>query len=105
MPSACPHTGVALSWVGGINQLAELLAASDVVVVTAPLDASTRGMIGAAEFAAMKPMALLINVARGPVVDQHALFENERRQLDGQVSGSGLHGHSFWQGHVQAGAY
>lgn len=86
-PGASVPDGVALSWVGGIHQLAELLEASDVVVVTAPLDASTRGMIGAAELAAMKPTALLINVARGPVVDQHALFEALQSQ---RIAGAGL---------------
>lgn len=86
-PDASVPDGAALSWVGGIHQLAELLDASDVVVVTAPLDASTRGMIGAAELAAMKPTALLINVARGPVVDQHALFEALQSQ---RIAGAGL---------------
>ena len=42
----------------------------DFVVVAAPLTAETRGMIGAAELAAMKPTAFLINMARGGVVDQ-----------------------------------
>lgn len=86
-PEAGLPAGVTPSWVGGNHQLPELLAASDVVVVTAPLDASTEGMIGAAEFAAMKPSALLINVARGPVVDQQALFEalQERR-----IAGAGI---------------
>lgn len=74
-PGANVPDGVTLSWVGGIHQLAELLAASDVVVVTVPLDDSTRGMIGGAELAAMRPTAIVINVARGPVVDQHALFD------------------------------
>ncbi len=73
--------GVSLDWVGGHDGLNTLLAVSDVVVVTVPLDSATEGMIGHAEFAAMKPSAFLINVARGPVVDQAALFAalTERR--------------------------
>ena len=86
-PDANIPDGVALSWVGGNHQLPELLASSDVVVVTAPLDASTRGMIGAAELAAMKTTSLLINVARGPVVDQHALFDALQSR---RIAGAGI---------------
>ncbi len=46
----------------------ELLKASDIVVLHCPLNDSTRGMIGAEKLALMKPSAVLINVARGPVV-------------------------------------
>ncbi len=53
----------------------ELLAASDYVVLTVPLTAETRGFIGAAELAKMKPTATLVNVARGAVVDKDALAE------------------------------
>jgi glyoxylate reductase len=53
----------------------ELLATSDYVVLTVPLTAETRGLIGRAELARMKPTATLVNVARGPVVDQDALTE------------------------------
>ncbi|MDF9750491.1 2-hydroxyacid dehydrogenase [Arthrobacter sp. ES3-54] len=86
-PAAGAPDGVTLSWIGGNHQLPELLAASDVVVVTAPLDSSTRGMIGAAEFAAMKPSAILINVARGPVVDQQALFDALQSR---RIAGAGI---------------
>ena len=53
----------------------ELLAASDYVVLTVPLTAETRGFIGRAELAKMKPTATLVNVARGAVVDKDALAE------------------------------
>lgn len=56
--------------------LAELLAASDYIVLTVPLTAQTRGLIGRAELAMMKPTACLINVARGGVVDTMALTES-----------------------------
>jgi D-3-phosphoglycerate dehydrogenase len=50
-----------------------LLAASDYVVLAVPLTDATRGMIGARELALMRPDAALVNVARGPVVDEAAL--------------------------------
>src|SRR5262249_28827360 len=53
----------------------ELLAAADYVVLTVPLTPQTRGLIGRAELARMKPTACLVNVARGPVVDADALAE------------------------------
>ena len=53
----------------------ELLANSDIVVLHCPLNDSTRGMIDAAKLAMMKPSAMLINVARGPVVVEKDLAE------------------------------
>lgn len=53
--------------------LDELLAQSDVVSIHAPLTERTRGLIGARELALMKPSAILINVARGGIVDEAAL--------------------------------
>ncbi len=53
--------------------IAELLAESDVVSVHCPLNDRTRGLIGAAEFASMKPSAIIINVARGGIIDEAAL--------------------------------
>ncbi len=59
----------------------EMLAISDYVVVVAPLTPESRGMIGHAEFGVMKPGAVLINVGRGPVVEEMALVRalSERR--------------------------
>ncbi len=51
----------------------EMIVASDYVVATAPLTAETRHMIGEAEFAVMKASAVVINVGRGPVIDEAAL--------------------------------
>jgi phosphoglycerate dehydrogenase-like enzyme len=53
--------------------LQELLASADVVTLHVPLIAATRGMIGDAELAAMKPGAVLIQAARGGIVDEAAL--------------------------------
>jgi phosphoglycerate dehydrogenase-like enzyme len=55
--------------------LAELLQVADFVVVTCPLTDETRGLLGAAELALMKPEAYLINIARGGIVDELALVE------------------------------
>jgi phosphoglycerate dehydrogenase-like enzyme len=58
-----------------VGELRRLLPEADVVVVIVPLTAETRGLIGAAEIALMKPGALLVNAARGPVVNTEALLE------------------------------
>ena len=58
----------------GIDELAALLPGVDAVVVLAPLTEATRGLIGARELAAMRDGAVLINAARGPVVDSDALL-------------------------------
>jgi phosphoglycerate dehydrogenase-like enzyme len=59
-------------------QLSRLLAESDYVVLSMPLTPETRGMIGEAELRSMKPTAALINIARGPVVDEEALIRGLR---------------------------
>jgi D-3-phosphoglycerate dehydrogenase len=70
-----------------VETLATLLAAADVVSVHVPLSDPTRGLFGAAEFAAMKPGAVFINTARGGLVDQDALLA----ALDaGHLFGAGL---------------
>lgn len=58
---------------GEREKLPSVLAQCDFAVLTAPLTAETRGMIGAAEIAAMKPSAVLINVGRGQLIDETAL--------------------------------
>jgi phosphoglycerate dehydrogenase-like enzyme len=66
---------------GGPQQKRDLLAQSDYVVLSAPLTPETRGFIGEAELRIMKPAAVLINVGRGPLVDEVALVSalRERR--------------------------
>jgi glyoxylate/hydroxypyruvate reductase A len=66
--------------------LRSALARADFVVLTVPLSATTRGLLGAAELAAMKPSAWLINIARGPIVDEAALLDALRaRRIGGAV--------------------
>jgi phosphoglycerate dehydrogenase-like enzyme len=55
------------------EQLIDLVAESDYILAAAPLTPDTRGLIGAAAFAAMKPNAVLINLGRGPVVVEEQL--------------------------------
>jgi len=68
-------------------QMHEMLSACDYVVVAAPLTIETRHLISDAEFAAMKPSAIVINVGRGPVIDQAALV---RALAAKQIRGAGL---------------
>ena len=67
--------------------LNEILRTSDIVSLHVPLNASTRHMIGAAELALMKSDAVLVNTARGPVVDEAALYE---ALAAGRIAGAGL---------------
>ena len=67
--------------------LAALLGESDVVVVSAPETPDTRGLLGARELARMKRGALLINVARGKIVDEQALAQ---ALGEGRLRGAGL---------------
>lgn len=67
--------------------LDELLTTSDIVSLHTPLTPETKGMIGAKELAKMKPDAILINTARGQVVDNSALAEALNK---GEISGAGL---------------
>lgn len=57
-----------------LEQLREMLAVSDYVVVSTPLTDQTRGMIGDAELRAMKNTAVIINIGRGPVIVEKALI-------------------------------
>jgi phosphoglycerate dehydrogenase-like enzyme len=64
-----------------------LFAESDVLTIHMPLSSRTRGLIGAEDFALMKPTAYLINTSRGPIVDEAALVEALRA---GRIAGAGL---------------
>ena len=68
----------------GPDGLHEVLEKSDYVVVAAPLTPETRGMIGDAQFARMKPGAVIVNVGRGPVIDEAAMVRAlEQRRIRG----------------------
>lgn len=69
------------------RSLDDLLAESDFISLHCPLTEETRGLMGAAELAKMKPTAVLVNTARGPVVDEEALY---RALKEGQIWAAGL---------------
>lgn len=56
------------------DRIDEMIAQCDYIAVTAPLTSQTRGMVGAKQIAAMKPSAVIINVGRGPVIEEAALI-------------------------------
>jgi phosphoglycerate dehydrogenase-like enzyme len=75
-----------LEWLGTMDRLDELLAVSDFVLVACDLNAETRGLIDAARLARMKPGAVIINVARGRIIDEAALFAAlDERRIGGAV--------------------
>lgn len=64
-----------LRWVGDTSRLDELMRECDVVVVSAPLNSHTEGMIGASQLEALGSDGVLINVGRGPLVKERALYD------------------------------
>src|SRR5579875_911065 len=70
-----------------LADLHQMLAEVDVVLAAAPLTPETKHMIGKAEFAIMKPSAMVINVGRGPVIDEAALIEALQ---NGQIAAAAL---------------
>ncbi|MDZ4264156.1 MAG: 2-hydroxyacid dehydrogenase, partial [Mycobacterium sp.] len=64
-----------LRWAGDAGDLDRLMRECDVAVVSAPLTEHTRGMIGAAQLRALGPDGVLINVGRGPLVQEQALYD------------------------------
>lgn len=70
-----------------LEHMEPMLAEADYIVVLAPLTPKTRGMIGVAQFQRMKETAVLINVGRGPLVEEAALLEALREK---RIRGAGL---------------
>ena len=66
---------VPLAELRGPEALGEMLAECDAVIATAPLTPRTRGMLGAEEFARLKPGAALVLISRAEIVDDDALYE------------------------------
>jgi glyoxylate reductase len=72
---------------GYVPTLSELLPRADIVSLHVPLTESTHHLIGAAELALMKPTAVIVNTARGPVLDEDALVDALE---GGTIFGAGL---------------
>jgi len=89
--------GLALDRVDDMTGLDDLLSTSDIVVLTVPLTPHTRGMIDARALALMRRDAVLVNVARGPLVDEDALFE---ALASAQLGGAAL---DVWWNHPKDG--
>lgn len=68
-----------------LDRLAAFCGSVDAVVVSVPLTPETTGIIGAAELAAMRPDAVIVNVGRGPTIDEGALFAALK---DGRIGGA-----------------
>ena len=82
-----PHRGLYTDLILPAADLHQLLAESDFVVLSMPLTPETRGMIGEAELRAMKPAAVLVNIARGPVTVEADLI---RALREGWIAGAAL---------------
>jgi phosphoglycerate dehydrogenase-like enzyme len=78
----CAAAGVALA-----GSLDALLAAADIVTIHVPLNAGSRGLLGADQLRRMKPTALLVNTSRGPIVDETALLAALRER---RIAGAAL---------------
>ena len=89
--------GLALDRVTDMSGLDGLLSTSDIVVLTVPLTDETRGMIDARRLALMGRNAVLVNVARGQLVDEDALFD---ALAAGRIGGAAL---DVWWGHPKDG--
>ncbi|ALA19020.1 MULTISPECIES: 2-hydroxyacid dehydrogenase [unclassified Chelatococcus] len=69
-----------------LDDLAAFMASADVIVVSLPLLPETAGLVGRAALAAMRPDALIMNVGRGPVIDEAALYEAlDSRRIGGAI--------------------
>jgi D-3-phosphoglycerate dehydrogenase len=81
---AIERESLGLAFFGGVQDLDRVLVEADYVSLHVPLTPATRGLVGRRELSLLKPTAVLVNVARGALVDEAALVETlERRQIGG----------------------
>lgn len=75
-----------LDWLGQTDRLDDLLAESDYVLIACDMNAETIGMINAERLARMKPTGVIINVARGKIIDEDALYDAlESKRIGGAI--------------------
>lgn len=86
-----------LDWTGTTDDLDPLLSVADVIVVSTPLTDETRGLITLQQLTGMRRSAVLVNVGRGPVVDEEALYVALR---DGVIAGAAM---DVWYGYPDGG--
>lgn len=75
------------TWIFPAEALKQVLPRADALIIALPLTPETHGLIGAAELALLPPRAILVNVARGPIVEEAALFHALQ---SGQLHAAGL---------------
>jgi D-3-phosphoglycerate dehydrogenase len=80
-PEKCKEAGV------GYASKEELFAQADIITIHVVLSDRSRGLVGAADLARMKPTAYLVNTARGPIVDEAALLEALQQK---KIAGAGI---------------
>jgi phosphoglycerate dehydrogenase-like enzyme len=80
-PAKCKEAGV------GYASKEELFATADIITIHVVLSQRSRGLVGAADLARMKPSAYLVNTARGPIIDEAALLETLQRR---RIAGAGI---------------
>jgi D-isomer specific 2-hydroxyacid dehydrogenase, NAD binding domain len=82
------RTDERVDWIGTPERLNDLLEAADVLLISAPLTRVTYGLIGAAELGRMKNNAILVNLARGEIVQERPLYDHLERAVVGFEPGT-----------------